>query len=66
MEKTVMAEYIFRDMESGELWVDVYVDRQPYIAFGPFDTEGERQRLHDDLIKTTRSVGAVDVPATSN
>ena len=63
LQKTeVVAEYVFRNMKDGELWLDVRVNRQPYIQIGPFDTEAERQRVHDDLISMARSLGAKDIP----
>lgn len=63
LQKTeVVAEYVFRDMKDGEFWIDVRVNRQPYMQIGPFDTEGERQRAHDDLINMARSLGAKDIP----
>jgi hypothetical protein len=58
----VVAEYVFRDMTNGEFWIDVRVNRQPYMQIGPFDTEAERQRAHDDLLNMTRSLGAKDLP----
>lgn len=58
----VMVEYIFRDMRDGEFWIDVKIDRQPYCSLGPFTTEGERQKAHEDLLSTTRKLGAKDVP----
>lgn len=61
----VMAEYIFRDMRNGELWIDVLIDRSPYVSFGPFVTESERQRVNDDLLSMTRSLGAKDLPNQS-
>lgn len=64
LQKTeVVAEYIFRDMASGEFWIDIRVNRQPYGKIGPFDTQGDRQRAHDDLLNMTRSLGAQDLPA---
>lgn len=63
LQKTeVVAEYVFRDMQDGELWLDVRVNRQPYMQIGPFDTATERQRAHDDLLTMTRSLGAKDLP----
>lgn len=63
LQKTeVVAEYVFRDMKDGELWLDVRVNRQPYMQIGPFDTAAERQRTHDDLLNMTRSLGAKDLP----
>lgn len=63
LQKTeVMAEYIFRDTRDGEFWIDVKVNRQPYQSVGPFDTAAERQRAHDDLLNTLRSIGAKDLP----
>lgn len=59
----VVAEYLFRDMTSGEFWIDIRVNRQPYGSIGPFDTATERQRAHDDLMDMTRSMGAKDVPS---
>jgi len=58
----VIAEYIFRDMESGEFWIDVKVDGLPHGCVGPFETERERQRALDDLLQMTRSLGAKDLP----
>lgn len=63
LQKTeVVAEYVFRDMKDGELWLDVRVNRQPYMQIGPFDTAAEWQRAHDDLLNMTRSLGAKDLP----
>ena len=59
----VVAEYVFRDMTSGDFWIDIRVNRQPYGSIGPFDTEGERQRAHNDLLNITRSMGAKDLPS---
>ena len=58
----VVAEFIMRDMRSGELWIDVRINRQTYQSVGPFDTEQERQRALDDLLSMTRSLGAKDIP----
>lgn len=58
----VVAEYIFRDMADGEFWIDILVDRQPYGKIGPFETESDRQKAHDELIGMTRSLGARDLP----
>lgn len=58
----VVAEYVFRDMVSGEFWLDVRVNREPYMQIGPFYTAAERQRAHDDLLTMTRSLGAKDMP----
>lgn len=58
----VLAEYIFRDMRNGEFWIDINVDRQYYCSLGPFDTEAERERVHADLMRMTRSLGAKDLP----
>ncbi len=66
LQKTeVVAEYVFRDMANGDFWIDIRVNRQPYGSIGPFDTETERQRAHDDLLNMTRSLGAKDLPALS-
>ena len=59
----VVAEYIFRDMRDGEFWIDIHINRSPYAKLGPFSSEAERQRAHDDLLGMTRSLGAIDVPA---
>jgi len=59
----VVAEFVFRDMKNGEFWIDVRVNRKPYMQIGPFDTETERQRAHDDLLAMTRSLGAKDLPS---
>jgi hypothetical protein len=58
----VVAEYIFRDMTSGEYWIDIRINRKPYCSLGPFDRPAERQRVHDDLISMTRQLGAKDLP----
>ena len=55
-----VAEYVFRDMHNGEFWLDVVVDRKPHGSVGPFKSETERQRAHDDLTSMLRSMGAVD------
>lgn len=57
---TAMIEYL-HDTRDGKFWLDIRVDRQPYHSI-PFDTEGERQRAHDDLLTMMRSVGAKDMP----
>jgi hypothetical protein len=63
IQKTeVMVEYIFRDMRDGEFWIDVTMNREPYMQIGPFETAAERQRAHDDLMAMTRSLGAKDLP----
>lgn len=50
--------YATRD---GAFCLDILVDGQPYHS-EPFDTEGERQRAHDDLLEAMRSTGGVDMP----
>lgn len=62
LKSQVIAEYIFRDMTNGDFWIDIKMNRELYGTIGPFDTEGERQRAHDDLLDMTRSLGAVDIP----
>lgn len=59
----VMVEYIFRDMRNGEFWIDIKVQRQPWCQIGPFASEAERQRAHDDLLNMTRASGAKDFPS---
>lgn len=61
-QTTVIAEYVFRDMATGEFWLDVVIDRQPYAQIGPFATAEERQRTHDDLLQMVRSLGGKDMP----
>lgn len=58
-----IVEYIFRDMKSGEFWIDIRMNREPYGSLGPFDTETERQRVRDDLTAMMRSLGGKDLPA---
>lgn len=63
LQKTqVVAEYIFRDTRDGEFWIDVKIDRQHYWSLGPYASEVERQRAHDDLVAMTRQLGAKDFP----
>ncbi len=57
----VIVEYHFRD-SGDEFWIDVEVDGYPYMQCGPFDTATERQRMFDDLMAMTRSLGAKDLP----
>lgn len=61
-EAEAVVEYVHRDMNSGELWLDINVNREPWAQLGPFETASERQRALDDLLKMTRSLGAKDVP----
>jgi hypothetical protein len=61
-ETKVMIEYLFgEDGDTGQLWIDIRVNREPYGQIGPFETDGERQRAYDDILSITRSVGAMDV-----
>jgi len=62
-EETVII-YTFRDMASGEFWIDITTNGEPYGSLGPFETEGERQHVHDDLMSMMRSLGARDLPVT--
>jgi hypothetical protein len=62
----VTTEYLFRDMTNGEFFLDVVVDSLQYCTLGPFATEDERQRVHDDLTQMMRDQGAVDLPVTLN
>ena len=63
MQKTeVVAEYIFRTMSNGEYWLDVRVNGKAYAELGPFASEEERQRAHDDLLDMMRQTGAIDLP----
>lgn len=57
----VIVEHIYRD-QGGEFWIDFHVDRRPYSSLGPFSTDSERKRVHDELLSMLRSVGATDVP----
>jgi len=57
-----VVEYVHRDTTSGEFWLDFRVDGQPYASVGPFATEAERQRAHEDMMGMMRSLGAKDVP----
>lgn len=59
----VVAEYIFRDIRDGEFWIDIKINREPYCSLGPFDTENERQKVHDDFLVMMRQ--AKDLPARS-
>lgn len=56
-----VVEHIYRD-ENSEFWIDFRVDRQPYASLGPFATETERKRVHDELLGMLRSQGAIDLP----
>lgn len=58
----VIAEYIFRDLDNGEFWIDLTLDRKPHGSLGPFDTPEARQRALDDLLDMTRALGAKDLP----
>jgi hypothetical protein len=60
----VVVVYTFRDMTSGELWIDVTVDSAPFGSLGPFDTAQERQRALDDMMEMGRSIGARELPLT--
>lgn len=57
-----VATFIFRDMSDDEFWMDVQVDGAPYGSLGPFESEGERMRAHDDVMRMLRETGATDVP----
>lgn len=54
-------EYVHRD-QGGAYWLDLVVDRATSQTLGPFETEMERQRAHDDMLSMMRSVGATDLP----
>lgn len=54
-------EYVHREAD-GEFWLDIRANREPWAQLGPFDTAGERQRAHDDMLNMMRSVGAKDMP----
>ena len=58
----VVVEHIHRTDADGELWLDIHLNRQPYCELGPFGTASERQRAHDDMLKSMRSHGATDLP----
>lgn len=55
-------EYIFRDTTCGKFYLDIHVDRKPYVILEPFNSADERQRAHDDLLQMMRSQGAIDIP----
>lgn len=56
-----IVEYMHRN-EDGRYWLDIVADRTTTQTLGPFTTESDRQRAHDDLMAMMRSVGAKDLP----
>ena len=57
-------EYVHRKA-GDEFWLDIRIDRETLRQLGPFDTEAERQRVHDDLLGMMRSLGAKELPLKS-
>ena len=57
-----VVEQVFRDMNTGALWIDILIDRVYYASLGPFSSEAERQKASDDFAECARSLGAKDVP----
>jgi hypothetical protein len=60
-----LIEYVLLDDALG-FWLEIWVDRKKHETIGPFDTAGERQRVHDDLLSMMRSLGAKDLPVRTN
>lgn len=58
--KAAIIEYLHAERD-GAFWLDIEVNSQPYTQLGPFGSESERQRAHDDLLNMMRSQGARDV-----
>jgi hypothetical protein len=56
-----VVEYLHRGT-GDELWLDINVNGAHYATLGPFETAGERQRMHDGILETMRSLGAEDLP----
>lgn len=54
-------EYIHREAD-GKFWLHLRINRVEERAIGPFDTEADRQRAHDDLLTMMRAAGANDLP----
>ncbi|MDE2468879.1 MAG: hypothetical protein KGL35_09065 [Bradyrhizobium sp.] len=59
----VVAEYSLTEARDGGFWINVTIDRKFTDKIGPFTTEAECRRAHDDLLAMTRSLGAVDLPS---
>ncbi len=57
-----IVEYFHFKKKNGELWIKIKADGHLWAKLGPFDTETERQRAHDDMLNMMRSVGAQDLP----
>ncbi len=53
-------EYFHRDQD-GEFWLDIFANTEKWSSIA-FDTAGERQRAHNDMLSMMRSVGATDLP----
>ncbi len=53
-------EYLHRQDALG-FWIDVLADRQPHASLGPFGSEEERQRAHDDILIMVRAFGGKDM-----
>lgn len=62
MSDDVIAVYIQRDAENGELWLDVIADGQLFDSVGPFGSQAERKACLEDLMEMMRSTGAFDMP----
>lgn len=57
-----IVEYFHCKAKDGGLWIEIVANGERWAILGPYDTEAERQREHDDMLDMMRSVGAQDLP----
>lgn len=56
-----MAEYLHRQ-DGDEFWLDIRINRQPYVSLGPFGSAEQRRVVQDDLLQMVRALGGKDLP----
>lgn len=61
MAEAIVEYYHIKAKDSG-LWIEIVANGERWAILGPYDTEAERQREHDDMMDMMRSVGAQDLP----
>lgn len=57
-----IVEYFHCTTPDGNFWLEIVVNGNLQTLIGPFDTEAERQRAHDDMMEMMRQTGATEMP----
>ena len=60
--KQALIKYSIRQYQSGNFYIDINVDGQPYHKINGFETLTECERAYEDLLQMQRQGGAVDLP----